>query len=169
VSNTNTPKLYNMRYYKNCLYLALILIITGSCKKDKIIEPSVILPKEVTGDWVWISTYLNGPLGPNNPYTPLNTGNTEKLVFNSNKEWKRFFNSLIADSGTFNLEHGRYINPSNTTFIYDQINYFRNGNVLDADWYEIHNDTLLINPGYRGYFTSYNMPYVGGSKRFIKQ
>ena len=158
-------KKYTINFFASLLLVSLVT----SCKKNTPDEPVIIQPKEVTGKWIWIATYINGPLGPNNPYTPVNSGNTEKLEFSSNKEWKRFFNNLVADSGTFNLEHGKYTNPSNTTFIYDQINYFRNGSILDADWYKIQNDTLIINPGFRDYFTSYNMPYVGGSKRFIKQ
>jgi len=170
LKNTFTNKICNMKKYIIKTLLGFILIACGSsCKKDTIPDPPIVLPKEVSGKWVWIATYINGPLGPNNPYTPSNTGTTEKLEYTSAKEWKRFYNNAVADSGTFNLEHGTYTNPSNTKFIYDQINYFRNGSVLDADWYEIHNDTLIINPGFRDYFTSYNMPYVGGSKRFVKQ
>lgn len=157
------------KYINNFLTCVLLVSLVISCKKNTPVEPVIIKPKEVTGKWIWIATFINGPLGPNNPYTPLNSGNTEKLEFNPNMQWKRFFNNVVADSGTFNLEHGEYTNPSNTTFIYDQINYFRNGSILDADWYKIQNDTFIINPGFRDYFTSYNMPYIGGSKRFIKQ
>ncbi len=159
-----------MKKYISKILFGFILISFGnSCKKNPIIEPKEISPKDVTGKWIWIATYINGPLGPNNPYTPSNTNTSESLEFSLVKNWKRYYNNSLADSGTFILEHGTYTNPSNAKFVYDQINYYKNGSVLDADWYEIHNDTLIINPGFRDYFTSYNMPYVGGSKRFIKQ
>lgn len=156
-------------------YIIVILIsiffisILNSCKKCILEETVIVTPKDLTGKWKWIATYINGPLGPNNPYTPSNTNTSESLDFSLVKNWKRYYNNNLADSGTFILEHGTYINPSNAKFFYDQINYYKNGSILDADWYEIHNDTLIIDPGFRDYFTSYNMPYVGGSKRFIKQ
>ena len=130
------------------ILVAFVLITIGiSYKKENIAKPAIVLPIEVSGTWIWVATFINGPLGSHNPFAPANSGNKEKLVFTSTKEWKRLYNGSVANSGTFNLVHGTFINLSNSTFIYDQLNYFRNGSVLDADWYEIHNDTLIIDPG----------------------
>jgi len=123
--------------------ISLLVTVFISCNKEQIKVQPPVLPTEVSGKWIWFATYLNGPLSPNNPYTPNNTGNTEKLEY-LNSTWKKIFNNGVTDSGTYNLEHGKYVNPSNAIFNYDQINYFKNGSVLDADWYEIHNDTLII-------------------------
>ena len=152
------------------LVIFLFLLLITSCKKDK--TTPEVKPVEVTGKWVWIFSALDYPdpqTGGPVKLTPSNTGTTESLEFTSTRTWKKILNNLPYDSGTYYLEHGKYVNPSNTEYIYDRLNYNRNGSILGADWYEIHGDTLIFNPGFAGSYTSLNVPYIGGSVWFLKQ
>jgi hypothetical protein len=147
------------------------LFIFISCKKH-CVETDVINPKDVTGKWIWIFTVLDYPdpsTGGPAKITPGNSGNTESMEFTIKTNWKKVLNTITIDTGTYSLERLQYINPSNSVYNYDQLNYNRNGSLLGADYYEIHGDTLIFNPGFRGFFSSLNVPYVGGSKWFLKQ
>ena len=157
---------------------ALTLIITSitfftilastSCKKDK--TPVVIQPVSVTAKWRWICTYIDIPLSSTNPLTPATTGTTEGMEYTAENNWRKLYNDIVIDSGTFSLSHNTYTNPSNTVFNYDQIAYNRNNAYFGADYYEIRGgDTLVFAPYLRDYWTSLNVSYVGGTKWFVRQ
>lgn len=144
----------------------LLLTVIISCKE----EPFIISPKDITGQWKWIKTYKVYPLSDTNPLTPQNTGIQEILVFIDNHTWFKTQNNIKTDSGTYLLGHGSYTPYIGAeTFIYDSISYFRNNiKVVDGDYYDIYNDTLVISPYYGGRFTSYSLP-SNGSKYLIRQ
>lgn len=130
-------------------FFCLVIITFSACKKPKRITiPEDNTPKSVTGKWRWLFTVLNYPdpaTGGPAKLTPLNTGETQGMEFFNENQWKKILNNAIIDSGTYYLEHGTYVNPSNSKYVYDQLNYNRNGSILGADWYEIHRDTLIFN------------------------
>lgn len=160
------------KYIINSFVCLLLISLIISCKKNIPEEPVIIKPKDVTGKWRWVFTALDYPdpqTGGPAKITPLNSGNTESMEFSLNTQWKKIFNNVTIDSGTYTLEYLKYITPSNVTYNYNQINYNRNNSILGADYYEIHNDTLVFNPALRGFYSSLNVPNIGGSKWFVKQ
>jgi hypothetical protein len=144
----------------------LLLSVAYSCKK----EPDTISPKDIAGQWKWLSTWAVYPPSATNPKTPQNTGIQELTVFNSNHTWFTTKNNIKTDSGTFSLGHGSYTPyPGAGTSIYDSIAYYRNGIKLNmGDYYDVYNDTLHFCPGYGGRFISYTLPN-NGSKFWIRQ
>lgn len=145
----------------------LFLLSITSCKKDK--TTPEVKPVEVTGKWRWIYTYIDVPLSATNPLTPANTGTTEGMEYTASNLWRKFYNGIVIDSGTFALEHNTHTNPSGTLYNYDQISYNRNNSYLGSDYYRIMGDTLVFDPGVAEYWTSLNVRYVGGTKWFVKQ
>jgi hypothetical protein len=147
--------------------VTLLLLMNISCKKDPIIIP----PKDITGQWKWLSYYKVYLLSDSNPLTPANTGIQEILVFNANHTWFKTQNNIKTDSGTFSLGHGSYTPYSGAaTAIYDSIVYYKNGirKIGWQDYYSIFNDTLQICPGFADQYFSYSIPY-SGSKFYRKQ
>lgn len=146
------------------VFLSLIAFL-NSCKKDDF-KPY----PEITGKWIWLSTYFIYPLGEANPLTPLNTGNEEILIFNLDGTWRKTINGIKTDSGSYSLGHGTYLPyPEARIFEYDSICYYRNGiKVETGDYFEIHNDTLHFNPYLAGRFFSYSLPH-NGSKFWKRQ
>ena len=143
------------------LVLFFVLLVSNSCKKDPVIEPT----QDITGQWEWISSWYDGPMSDSNPKTPQNTGIQEMIQFNSNYTWLKIQNNIHIDSGTYSTGHGSYLPYIGAYhFIYDSIVYYRNGisEKGKQDYYKIVNDTLQFSPGFAGIY--------GGIARFyIKQ
>jgi len=138
------------------LVLLLVLLISNSCKKDPVIEPT----QDITGQWQWLSTWYLGPIpfttsdtNPKTLQTPQNTGIQEIIEFNSNKTWLKIQNNIHVDSGTYSTGHGSYLAYNGAyKFVYDSIVYFRNGitEKVYHDYYKIFNDTLQFSRGLAG-------------------
>ena len=147
--------------------IAVVSVIAcSSCTKS-----SSDSAKSPVGTWRWIDTYFVYPPNDSNPKTPVNTGNTELLILNSNNTFKRIMNNMTYDSGTYIYGHGVYINPSSSRFEYDSILYYHVGNAtpLGRDYYGFSSDTLIIGSYYADQFGGcYNMPY-NGSKWWVKK
>lgn len=142
-----------------CSFLILL-----SCKKDTGIQPAPI-----AGTWIWEKTRLALPLSANNPLTPQNSGITESMFFSSDGNWKITQNGNSIDSGTYSLGHGSYLPYVGAYhYIYDSIGFYKSGNFVGWDSYEIKDNSLVFNPGLSGRFSSYLLPY-NGSKWFVKQ
>ncbi len=154
--------------YAFLVSLSLTIVVT-SCTKNKINEPVIKNFKEVKGKWRWIYTYIDLPLSYSNPITPANSGATESMEYTIANNWRKVFNNIVVDSGTFSLEHNIYTSPSNEVFRYDQISYKRNNAYLGEDYYRMQNDTLVFDPGIRNFWTSLNVRNVGGTKWFVKE
>jgi hypothetical protein len=151
------------------LFLILFLSMNFSCKKAP--EPVSNNTKDITGQWNWINSWMDGPISDSNPKTPQNTGIQEIIKFNSNKTWLKIQNSIHIDSGTFSTGHGSYIPyPGSYVYIYDSVVYYRNGisEKGTQDYYEISNDTLMFCGCFAGLYAKSD-PTEGASKRYIKQ
>lgn len=149
---------------KYVVFIFCSFLILLSCKKDAGIQPAPI-----AGAWVWEKTYMNGPLSPTNPLTPQNSGITESMFFSSDGNWKIKQNGNTIDSGTYSLGHGSYLPYVGAYhYIYDSIGFYKGGNFVGWDSYEIKDNSLVFNPGLSGRFSSYLLPY-NGSKWFVKQ
>ena len=156
----------NNKYLLQFLLIILLIFICNSCQKD-VVE---ISPKNLVGHWQWISTYKVIPTSATNPATPQNTGINELLVFNSNNTWYKTENAVLVDSGTYSLGHGKYINPSMSTFEYDSICYYQNKIKLKngVDYYEIDLDTLVFSSSFADRWWSYTLSH-SGTKRWVKK
>lgn len=146
--------------------IVFITLIVISCSKST----SGIQPKSIIGKYKWIKTYYNNALSDSNPKTPLNTGNQELLVFNSDNTWYATKNGLKNDSGTFSIGHGQYLAyVGSIEDIYDSVCYYNNYNILKGwDYYKFYSDTLVFDPYISGCFSSYTLPF-NGSKWWVKQ
>lgn len=145
-------------------YIFFVIIFSlVSCKKNS------INPLPIAFHWKWIKTYNDAPLSSTNPITPLNSGIQELLIFNSDNTWSDIKNNNLIDSGTYIIGHGVFTNLSNVKFEFDSIQYYRNGTQVlgGVDYYQVSNDTLIINPFLNSKYISYMLPY-GGSKYFVK-
>ncbi len=119
----------------------VVVLFTQSCKK-KDAEPDSLI-----GSWSWVATYIDAPLGTNNPQTPLNTDTTQKLYFNI-KYWTFVKDSLnTVSGGNYNTGYvknldGRKINS---------IHYFNSINLTDSTaYYSINKDTLTFSNDFGG-------------------
>jgi hypothetical protein len=142
------------------LFLTLILVTITSCKKYPISEPT----QDITGQWVWLSTWYILPLSDSNPKTPQTTGIQELIVFRSDKTWHTTRNNIPIDSGTFSTGHGTYLPYAGADrYIYDSIVYYKTGIVKEVnhDYYKIYNDTLQFSSGFAG--------IKGGGSKFYKR
>jgi hypothetical protein len=142
-------------------FSVLFLYLLVSCQKDEII---INPPEELLGSWEWLFTYMGWAPGPMNPLTPQNTGNTERIEFKNDFSWKSYINDIPVDSGTFRTGHGIYSPSEITTYVYDSIQYFRNGKMVKGmvDYYESENDTLIFAGFFRGLYGS-------GSRYYVKE
>ncbi len=149
---------------KSIYYLLFFISCISACKKDDGIQP---VP--VAGNWIWEKTRLVTPLSATNPLTPQNTGINETMYFSSNGNWKIIQGATTIDSGTYSLGHGSYL-PYVGAFhyTYDSIGFYKGGNFVGWDSYEIKNNSLVFNPGLSGRFSSYLLPY-NGTKYFTRQ
>ena len=130
------------------LLLGLSLVI-NSCKKDPVTEPA----KDITGQWIWLSSWTIEPLDDSNPKNPQNTGIHETIRFYENKTWLKIQNNVHLDSGTYSVGHGSYLPYVGAyNYIYDSVVYFRNGKSEQwaHDYYKIYNDTLQFSNGFAG-------------------
>jgi hypothetical protein len=157
-----------MKTIASIIVLITLLLLGGnSCKKDPIIIP----PRDITGQWKWLSYYFVYLQSDSNPLTPQNAGIQERLVFNANHTWFKTQNDIKTDSGTYSIGHGNYTPYLGAKiYVYDSIVYYHN-DVHENGWqdyYSTYHDTLQICPGYAGQFSSYSIPY-NGSKFYIKQ
>ena len=145
--------------------ILLFILLIVACKKDDTIQP---VP--VAGTWIWEKTLrLSLPINATNPQTPQNTGINESMYFSSNGAWKIIQGSTTIDSGTYSLGHGDYL-PYVGAFhyTYDSIGFYKGGNFVGWDSYEIKGNSLVFNPGLSGRFSSYLLPY-NGTKYFTRQ
>ena len=107
----------------NYLLLIICILAIYSCSKKPSIEPS----QDVTGQWIWLSTYFDGSLSESNPKTPKNSGINEVIKFRSNT-WVKIQNNVHVDSGTYTTGHGSYLPYVGAyNYIYDSIVYYREG------------------------------------------
>jgi len=148
---------------KYFLLIIFLVIIIFSCKKNIDSTPS----QGIAGSWKLLKTYCDCPTPP---IFADSIGIVDIVTFRTDKTWNRVQNNVTVDSGIYSTGYGGYTNYSGgTTFKYDSINYFRNGNQVGTDYYEILNkDTLVFGAGIAGRFTSYSLPN-NGSLWFIKQ
>ena len=146
-----------------CVLFFILCIV--ACKKDEGIQPV-----SVAGTWIWEKTLrLSLPINATNPQTPQNTGINESMCFSSNGNWKIIQGSTTIDSGTYSIGHGNYqayVGAYNN--IYDSIGFYKGGNFVGWDSYEIKGNSLVFNPGLSGRFSSYLLPY-NGTKYFTRQ
>ncbi len=152
---------YNPKYILFILFSAINIF---SCKKN---NESPYAPQNITGTWKLLKTYCDCPTPP---VFADSIGLVDIVRFSIHKTWNRVQNNVIVDSGTYSTGYGSYTNYSGgTTFKYDSVCYFRNGDNVGSDYYEIlSNDTLVFGAGIAGRFTSYSLPN-NGSMWFIKQ
>ncbi len=149
---------------KSIYYIIFFIAFITACKKDEGIQP---VP--VAGTWIWEKTTFALPLSATNPLTPQYTGITELMYFSSNGNWKIIQGATTIDSGTYSLGHGSYL-PYVGAFhyTYDSIGFYKGGNFVGWDSYEIKDNSLVFRTGLSGRFSSYLLPN-GGSKYFIRQ
>ena len=149
--------------------IVLLLSMISSCKKTT--EPVPNNTKDISGQWKWIYSWLDGPMSDSNPRTPQNTGVQEIIVFKDNHTWLKTQNNIHIDSGTFSTGHGSFTPYTGAyVYIYDSIVYYRNGisEKGTQDYYEISNDTLMFCGCFAGLYAKSD-PTEGASKRYIKQ
>ena len=142
------------------------IIAITSCKKN-----AAITAQSPVGNWKWIYTYYDNQLSDSNPSTPRNTGNEERLTFNADNTFKHLKNNVTIDSGTYSYGHGIYVNDFSRRFEYDSVKYYHNGLPIvgGVDYYMFYTDTIVFNPGLANKWLSYNEPYFGGSKWWVKK
>ncbi|HTB26027.1 MAG TPA: hypothetical protein VK711_11695 [Puia sp.] len=151
--------------FNNSKYILFILfsaINIFSCRKN-----NESAPQNITGTWKLLKTYCDCPTPP---VFADSIGLVDIIRFSTNKTWNRAQNNVTVDSGIYSTGYGSYTNyAGGFTFKYDSVSYFRNGNNVGSDFYEIlSNDTLVFGAGIAGRFSSYSLPY-NGSMWFIKQ
>ena len=120
--------------------LVVAVLIQGCKKKDS--EPDSLI-----GTWAWGATYIDAPLGPNNPQTPANTATKQKLNFNI-KYWTFVKDSLnTVSGGNYNIGFFKNIDGRKI----NSIHYFNSINLTDSTtYYSINKDTLTFSNVYGG-------------------
>jgi len=136
---------------KPIILVLCLLFVVCSCKKDQS-TPIPTLPTTLFGNWKWMGTYYDYPLGPLNPSTPQNSGVQKSITYTSGLKWKKISTTLPTDSGTFTLGHGIYSPNGLKKYEFDSIQYYRNGVLLKGtvDCFVISNDTLTLSAGLKG-------------------
>ncbi len=147
---------------KNFLYILFSALNILSCKKN-----NESTPQNITGTWKLLKTYCDCPTPP---VFADSIGLVDIVRFSTNRTWNRVQNNITIDSGTYSTGHNVYTPyVGAATYKYDSVSYFRNGNNVGSDYYEIlSNDTLVFGAGIAGRFSSYSLPY-NGSMWFLKQ
>jgi len=140
-----------MKQYKKTILkitLLLMVLIGGifSCANNDDINHSY--SSAIIGEWKWIKTYKDLPLGDMNPLTPENTGITESIIFTKDSSWSKIKNQIEIESGEkFTIGHGFY-QPTNQE--YDSILYIKNGMQIGIDYFKIEENNLIFSSGFAG-------------------
>ncbi len=149
---------------RQCARLLLfLLLIISSCKKTEFSSPG-----QLVGKWVWAATWYDIAPGTTNPLTPMNSDKYEYIELNPDYSFKHiWYAPTIEDmpsvSGKFSVGHGNYA-PSGggNTYSYDSIVFYSGGihSQKYAEYFKIHNDTLIFSSGFRGVAGSGSRIYV---------
>ena len=139
--------------------LCLLASVINSCEKVQVKDPR----QDISGQWLWLSTWFDGNMSDSNPKTPENSGIHEILKFNPNKTYSKIQNNVLVEFGTYSTGHGSYwpyVGAYN--YIYDSIVYYRNdiSEKATKDYYKIFNDTLIFSYGFAGYVGSFSKFYI---------
>jgi hypothetical protein len=133
--------------------------------KISMINQNIEPAQDLSGQWMWLSSWFDGNLSDSNPKTPQNSGLQETIRFNSDKSWIKIQNNVGVDSGKYSTGHGSYLPYIGAyNYVYDSVVYLRNGISVKGtqDYYKIFNDTLQFCGGFAGLMGS-------GSRFYIKQ
>ena len=147
----------------NAIYLIFLLLVVSSCKKT-----GLSTNESLVGKWNWVYTWQDAPEGPDNPYTPLNTGVGELLILNSDFTWSKHLSGQTIYAGimkgTYSVGHGKYTPYKGADpYIYDSIIYYMDdvNPPISVDYFKVLSDTLIFSSGFRGMAG-------GGSKTYVK-
>ena len=123
-----------MKKITSILTFAMIATLIFSCKKE------TIAPPDITGNWIWLSTFTGGASSPENPLTPINAGYTQFLAF-SNNNWTLARNNLTVSNGTYSIAFAKSIDGRTINAIHF---YRSNAPIGSVTYYSISNDILTF-------------------------
>jgi hypothetical protein len=102
--------------------------------------------KDLSGDWIWVSTQTDAKPDSTNPATPVNTGIKQQLRFFSN-HWYKSVNDVVTDSGTFHTGWKKSDDNEPVKAVYFQ----RPGIGRDSvECFITYNDTLVFSDMFLG-------------------
>lgn len=98
------------------IFFIVILTIIGSCSKDKVVDNSIYIetPSELIGSWNWVNT--TGGIGGSYS-TPQSTGETKRIEFDSNNNFKYYINDIKKAEHKFQVEKGTTITSHDSVII----------------------------------------------------
>jgi len=130
-----------MKTIKSRLILVLCMAaFLPGCKKTG------LLPPDIRGGWVWLSTSNDGAPGLLNPLTPSNSGMIQSLSL-TDSDWYLSRNSVAVSSGTYTTSLA--VNNQGNTI--NRINFHHANSQTDSiSYYAISKDTLIFSYDYSG-------------------
>jgi hypothetical protein len=102
---------------RSTLFLIVILsMFFVSCAKENVVDTRVYvdIPKNLVGNWNWVSTSggIAGSLS-----TPETTGETRRVEFDDNSNFRYYVNDILKSDHTFKIEKSRSITGNDSALI----------------------------------------------------
>jgi hypothetical protein len=98
------------------LFFAIMCLIFESCTKENIVDTRIYvdIPQTLIGNWNWLSTSggFAGSLS-----TPKTTGETRRVEFDDNSNFRYYVNDILKSDHTFKIEKSKSITGDDNALI----------------------------------------------------